>query len=56
MERTISLMIGVFLVLLSAQQIHAYAEIENACGADFVDVDGAGLVVSPTESDDTTNI
>ena len=61
MERTISLMIRVFLVLLSAQQIHAYAEIENTCDVDFVTVDGAGLVVSSTRaaeiySGDTENI
>lgn len=56
MERTISLIIRVFLVLLSAQQIHAYAEIENTCDVDFVTLDGAGLVVSPTYSDDTDNI
>ena len=48
MEKSISLVIRVFLVLLSAQQIHAYAEIENACDVEFVNVDGAGLVVFPT--------
>ena len=56
MEKSISLVIRVFLVLLSAQQIHAYAELENACDVEFVNVDGAGLVVFPTQADDTTNI
>ena len=56
MERTISLIIRVFLVLLSAQQIQADAQIENTCDVDFVNLDGASVVVSPTESNDTDNI
>ena len=61
MIRIILLATRGFLFLFLTQQVHAYdvdveVDVESSCDLDFITVDGASLIVFPTESDDTANI